>query len=90
MPYVLVRRIRTSSHIAYDPLDESHSDIRLLTLLPRIQCSLSTHSLNEAPKYEALSYTWGILRSPNLLPVWLFVSRNQKPLRGLVSSATEI
>jgi Heterokaryon incompatibility protein (HET) len=42
----------------------SHSDIRLLTLLPGnwddcIRCQLQHTSLDEHPTYEALSYVWG-------------------------------
>jgi hypothetical protein len=48
----------------YQPLDQPDS-IRLLRLLPstsfgsEIHCELFTCSLSKAPKYEALSYTWG-------------------------------
>ncbi|KAE9378810.1 hypothetical protein N431DRAFT_450747 [Stipitochalara longipes BDJ] len=48
------------------PLDESRSEIRLATLCPpsdsssgMIQCTLRSCSLNELPKYWALSYVWG-------------------------------
>jgi hypothetical protein len=46
------------------PLGDSHSQIRLLTLLPGswedpIQSTLRMDSLNSAKDYEALSYTWG-------------------------------
>ncbi|KAF5649059.1 Het6 heterokaryon incompatibility protein [Fusarium tjaetaba] len=53
----------------YKPLDNTHQEIRLLTLLPprdgdaNIHCTLSHAVLNNAssenPKYEALSYVWG-------------------------------
>ncbi|KAI1755452.1 heterokaryon incompatibility protein-domain-containing protein [Xylaria castorea] len=39
-------------------------EIRLVTLLPgsitsRVQCKLSYHTLDEGPRYDALSYCWG-------------------------------
>jgi hypothetical protein len=48
----------------YDSLDSSSRNIRLLSLPARmhaeeIECRLSTVKLEEAPAYEALSYTWG-------------------------------
>ena len=48
----------------YQPLDASRPEIRLLDLRmseedDNIQCELLTTSLDQAPTYEALSYTWG-------------------------------
>lgn len=50
--------------LQYTPLNPSKKQIRLLTLLPgewdeRIRCELYVASLQDQPKYEALSYTWG-------------------------------
>lgn len=50
--------------INYNPLNPTNSEIRLVTLHPGratddIHCTLKTASLDECPKYEALSYTWG-------------------------------
>jgi heterokaryon incompatibility protein (HET) len=48
----------------YQPLNPSQREIRLLSLLPGnfgdpIHCTTSVASLNDPPKYIALSYTWG-------------------------------
>lgn len=49
----------------YKPLDEARNEIRLLRLHPSrdpassVICDLVHVSLNQAPPYEALSYTWG-------------------------------
>ncbi|CAG8977320.1 hypothetical protein HYALB_00009191 [Hymenoscyphus albidus] len=47
----------------YESLDPSANQIRLIRLEPKcssgITASLFIASLNDAPKYEALSYTWG-------------------------------
>ncbi|KAI0542819.1 heterokaryon incompatibility protein-domain-containing protein [Xylaria digitata] len=53
--------------LKYTPLNPSKKEIRLLTLLDggwndRIKCELRVVSLDDQPKYEALSYVWG---SPN-------------------------
>lgn len=54
-----------SSEYFYRPLDHKRSEIRLLTLLPSsqttdsVQCSLSHASLDDRPRFEALSYVWG-------------------------------
>jgi hypothetical protein len=49
----------------YTPLDTSSNAIRLLTIRPPnpsqpsiIECSLSQSSLDNHPKYHALSYAW--------------------------------
>ncbi|KAM7211348.1 Heterokaryon incompatibility protein (HET) domain containing protein [Rhypophila decipiens] len=46
------------------PLDRTSRDIRILSLKPGkrtdpIVCTLSTTSLDDNPRYEALSYVWG-------------------------------
>jgi hypothetical protein len=47
----------------YSPLHAGRNEFRLLSLRPgtqdHIQCLLRTHSLDQAPPYEALSYSWG-------------------------------
>ncbi|OCK78373.1 HET-domain-containing protein [Lepidopterella palustris CBS 459.81] len=48
----------------YQPLNTSQREIRLLNLMPGkfndpIHCTVSIASLDDPPKYEALSYTWG-------------------------------
>jgi len=55
-----------SAHLyGFARLNANNHEIRLLTLLPsryiadQPQCRLKRVSLNENPKYEALSYTWG-------------------------------
>lgn len=53
--------------ISYAPLDSQGRDIRILTILPRIDapkeslvcCRLKTISFDDIPSYIALSYTWG-------------------------------
>jgi hypothetical protein len=53
----------------YALLDESRREIRLLTVLPSrndsdpISCLLNVVSLNDEPRYSALSYVWGSLDS---------------------------
>jgi hypothetical protein len=48
----------------YSPLDESRGEIRLLLYSPNVDnveipCKLIHCSINDAPSYMALSYTWG-------------------------------
>ncbi|KAF2451518.1 HET-domain-containing protein [Karstenula rhodostoma CBS 690.94] len=50
--------------LVYTPLNSSLNEIRLLHLPPGgeyddFDCSLSVVSLNDEPRYEALSYVWG-------------------------------
>ncbi|KAI0413224.1 heterokaryon incompatibility protein-domain-containing protein [Xylaria grammica] len=50
--------------LKYTPLEPSKNQIRLLTLSngewnDRIKCQLHVVSLDDQPKYEALSYVWG-------------------------------
>ncbi|KAI1419195.1 heterokaryon incompatibility protein-domain-containing protein [Xylaria sp. FL1777] len=50
--------------LKYTPLHPSKKQIRLLTLLngewnDKIKCKLFVASLDDEPKYEALSYVWG-------------------------------
>lgn len=42
----------------YEPLDTAKAEIRLIEILPE-GFSLTTFSLENAPKYAALSYVWG-------------------------------
>ena len=61
----------------YQPLNESNSEIRLITLLPssdrdsEVICDLKIVRLTkeDAPHYIALSYTWGSAESPTRLRV---------------------
>jgi hypothetical protein len=52
-------------HSIYTPLDSTTAQIRILTILPALSAaapilaSLRHVSLQEDPKFEALSYTWG-------------------------------
>ncbi|KAF4626530.1 hypothetical protein G7Y89_g11629 [Cudoniella acicularis] len=51
------------NHFTYSPLEEDRQ-FRLLRLEPGqdtdpLSCELFDHSLDEAPNYDALSYTWG-------------------------------
>ncbi|KAJ4257317.1 hypothetical protein NW762_008435 [Fusarium torreyae] len=46
----------------YTPLDRSRREIRLIEILsvkPTIVCTLSTVSLDDNPRFSALSYLWG-------------------------------
>ncbi|KAH7360040.1 heterokaryon incompatibility protein-domain-containing protein, partial [Pyrenochaeta sp. MPI-SDFR-AT-0127] len=58
----------------YKPLRDPQREIRLLQLLPGygaipIQCILLHVNLDYAPKYEAISYTWG---DPNVKnQIWI-------------------
>jgi predicted nucleic acid-binding protein len=51
--------------MAYQPLDATTGDIRLLYLLPSvnmegdIQCELAYQNLDDKSPYSALSYVWG-------------------------------
>ena len=55
----------TSHSNIYKPLDSEKSQIRLVTIQPKnqesqqIRCDLEICSLDEKPRYEALSYVWG-------------------------------
>jgi hypothetical protein len=52
------------------PLDGTKNEIRLLRILPNptmnegIQCSLSIASLDDNPRYQALSYAWDDRATP--------------------------
>ena len=57
---------RRSSKPLYAPLDETRNEIRLLELVscsktvrPLVECNMITCSLNDSPRYQALSYVWG-------------------------------
>jgi len=54
----------STMNFRHDPLPDSQSHIRLLKLLngeanEQIVCQLTTWSMQDAPPYYALSYTWG-------------------------------
>jgi hypothetical protein len=56
----------------YVALDAKTREIRLLVLLPgqfndHVECALRHVSLSKSPKYEALSYCWGDLKSRKLI-----------------------
>ncbi|KAH7388833.1 heterokaryon incompatibility protein-domain-containing protein, partial [Pyrenochaeta sp. MPI-SDFR-AT-0127] len=56
----------------HEPLPDSTSHIRLLEILrvdseDRIVCRLTAWPINDAPKYYALSYTWGESNSSSLV-----------------------
>lgn len=53
-----------STNSIFEPLDPAKNEIRLLRLLPGeagepVRCTLHVTSLDESPKYEAISYVWG-------------------------------
>lgn len=65
---------KSSSSRIYTPLNSHKGEIRLATIKSGtqpepIRCNLSYVSLNDTPKYEALSYVWGdpSIRIPILL-----------------------
>ena len=65
---------RSSSSRIYTPVNSHKREVRLVTIKSGtppepIQCNLSYVSLNDTPKYEALSYVWGdpSIRMPILL-----------------------
>jgi len=72
MPYPLFIRAWLEEPYQYHPLN-GESEIRLLSLLPGkwnsiIECLLHHASLDENPRYEALSYVWGgTAKSRNIL-----------------------
>ncbi|KAI3324134.1 HET-domain-containing protein [Xylariaceae sp. AK1471] len=52
------------ARLLYSPIDSKNGQIRLLELLPGrsttpIECRMQHASLDNAPPYRALSYTWG-------------------------------
>ncbi|RAK98188.1 HET domain-containing protein [Aspergillus ibericus CBS 121593] len=62
----------------YTKLDPDKRQIRLASILPgrwseSVSCNLKVVSLDDKPKYEALSYTWGDLS--NKIPICLEESR---------------
>ena len=70
---------RSSSSRIYTPVNSHKGEVRLVTIKSGtppepIQCSLSYVSLNDTPKYEALSYVWGdqSIRIPILLDEYPF------------------
>ena len=54
----------SASSFSYSPLDPQKREIRLIRILPgtglsaHVHCDLFKVTLNSAPRYEALSYTW--------------------------------
>lgn len=65
---------KPSSSRIYTPVNSQKREIRLVTIKSGeppepIQCNLSYVSMNDTPKYEALSYVWGdpSIRIPILL-----------------------
>lgn len=78
----------TVSMVEYQPL--LGPQIRLLTIQPGepeddIQCSLTTVSLDDQPKYEALSYVWGDPTDTRNIFVQVFAKSDKisKAFRGL-------
>lgn len=61
----LIRTLRTQSQFEYRALKDPTSYIRVLTILPSpnyeavVVCELMVVRLDEAPRYEVLSYHWG-------------------------------
>lgn len=64
-PKALQSNISVLGMDLWQPLQSSQREIRVLSLEPsnnpssRIVCNLKSVSLNDNPKYEALSYVWG-------------------------------
>ncbi|OAL54754.1 HET-domain-containing protein [Pyrenochaeta sp. DS3sAY3a] len=60
---------------AYQTLDPSRQEIRLLTFRPRhsdhmeTECNLQHVSLDDYPVYDCLSYTWGETKTDQQLPL---------------------
>lgn len=53
-----------TGYFVYTPLDDPQTQIRLLDLQPggyddKILCTVRTFELDNVPKFEAISYTWG-------------------------------
>lgn len=58
------RSVMGSNDFTYEPLPEDKNLIRLLSILPgvdddAVDCALTAHSVERAPTYYAISYTWG-------------------------------
>lgn len=76
-PIHLPRAIAMASYpFCYAPLDQASCEIRLLVLSAtrhadhRLQGRLIIKSLDASPKYEALSYTWGLPSESNF-KIWV-------------------
>ena len=60
-----IKKILYRNQFRYEPLPPDPGTIRLLTIQPAkrksaaLNCTLSTASLRNHPRYEALSYVWG-------------------------------
>ncbi|KAG4419436.1 hypothetical protein IFR04_007393 [Cadophora malorum] len=59
-----------------NPLLRGHAQIRLLKICPasapattQISCTVDTFEINEAPKYQALSYEWGSKHPINVIEI---------------------
>jgi hypothetical protein len=55
----------------YESINSEEREIRLVTILPSrddstVQCALRKSCIDLEPSFEALSYTWEILKSPVL------------------------
>jgi hypothetical protein len=76
---VALREAQLANVFRYSRLASSRS-IRLLKLVPsannRINCTLQEYSIDDAPPFDALSYTWGYPLTPY---------SNLNPVRGAVS-----
>jgi hypothetical protein len=85
------------SNYKYLPIDINGSEIRLLILEPGIgdqpiKCNLKAFKLNEAPKYEALSYVWGSAPADHELKLEeesLYIRRNLCEAMRRVRSCTK-
>ena len=86
--------ISQSMQTMYQPLDERRSEIRLLEILSDdgdeiVQSRLSTSSLEDNPKFTALSYVWGnpkitedILLNDELFPATVNLATALKYVKG--------
>lgn len=77
------RRISPDDIYHYETLDSTSQEIRLIRLtrgpLTGIRCSLKHFKLQEAPAYEAISYTWGTSTKDRLVFFnghWFPITRN--------------
>jgi hypothetical protein len=60
-----IRNAGITGDFVHEPLKDPGSEIRLISVEASdeqeddIECTISTHAINEAPPYAAISYTWG-------------------------------
>jgi hypothetical protein len=68
LPYFRMATIRDagiSGDFVHEPLKDPGGEIRLISVKASseqgddIECTISTHTIDEAPPYAAISYTWG-------------------------------